>query len=76
MGIPLGAVLQFASFYFFPLQLIFATAVSFIILLSGCYAFELYSLITGKGYYELSDVLAGVIGGMIGIGAILLLLNY
>ncbi len=76
MGIPLGAVLQLAFFYFFPLHLLFATAVSFIILLAGCYAFELYSLLTGKGHYELLDVLAGVTGGAIGIGVVLLLINY
>ncbi len=76
MGIPLGIVLEFICVYFFPLHLLFATAASFIILLAGCYAFELFSLITGKGHYELLDVLAGVIGGVVGIGAVLLSMSY
>ena len=76
VGIPLGILLEFIFVYFFPLHLLYATATSFIILLAGCYAFELFSLITGKGHYELLDVLAGVIGGVIGIGAVLLAMNY
>lgn len=64
------------SIHFFSLQLRYGTLASFIILTAGCYAFELFSLVTGKGHYELLDVLAGVIGGVIGIGAVLLLINY
>jgi hypothetical protein len=73
VGIPLGIMLQFVSLYLFPLYPLISIAASFIILVAGCYAFELFSLITGKGHYELPDVLAGVLGGAIGIGAVLLL---
>jgi VanZ family protein len=73
VGIPLGIMLQFVSLYLFPLYPLISIAASFIILVAGCYAFELFSLITGKGHYELPDVLAGVLGGVIGIGAVLLL---
>ena len=68
VGIPLGALLQVACLVAFPKHIWPDTAVSFLILFAGCYAFELYSLITGKGHYELADVWAGVIGGAIGIG--------
>ena len=72
----MGTVLQLTSFYFLPLNQLLASGVSFLILLAGCYAFELFSLITGKGHYELLDVVAGVIGGVVGIGAVLLGMNY
>jgi hypothetical protein len=72
VGIPLGALLQVACLVAFPKHIWQDTAASFLTLLAGCYAFELYSLITGKGHYELADVWAGVIGGAIGTGSVVL----
>ncbi|MDB5276778.1 MAG: hypothetical protein JWR61_1733 [Ferruginibacter sp.] len=72
VGIPLGASLQIICLSAFPKHTWPDTAASFVILFAGCYAFELYSLITGKGHYELPDVWAGVLGGCIGIGVVLL----
>lgn len=69
VGIPLGAALEFAAWYFFPLQPLFSTAMALIVLLVICYGFELFSRITGKGNYEMMDAIAGVIGGLIGMGA-------
>ena len=59
-------------FVYFPFAFFMDTAISFLVLLAGCYAFELFSLVTGKGQYELLDVLAGMIGGTIGICLVLL----
>lgn len=67
IGIPLGVVVQLACYYLFPFQLLYVSLISFAVLLSGCYAFELYSLITRKGHYELLDVAAGVVGALIGM---------
>jgi hypothetical protein len=33
------------------------------------YGFELFSLFTGKGHYELMDAVAGVLGALIGMAA-------
>ena len=73
VGIPLGILLQIISLYFFSAHLLASVAVSFATLCVGCYAFELYSLITGKGHYELADVWFGVAGGAVGIAAVLML---
>jgi hypothetical protein len=67
VGIPLGFLLQFLSSYFFPVQPILATTISFLILAAGCYGFELYSLVTGKGHAENLDAIAGILGGITGI---------
>ena len=76
VGIPLGALLQIVCLLAFPKHIWPDAAASFMILFAGCYAFELYSLITGKGHYELPDVWAGVLGGSIGIAVILLFWLY
>lgn len=73
---PLGIILQSGSLYIFPSHFLWATALSFLVLLAGCYAFELFSLVTGKGHYELLDIVAGMFGGAIGIGAVLLFWYY
>lgn len=68
VGIPLGLMLQFLSSYFFPVQPVLATVISFGVLCAGCYGFELFSLVTGKGHAENLDAIAGILGGIIGIG--------
>ncbi len=67
VGIPMGALLQFAASYFFPLQPVLATTISFVILTAICYGFELFSLVTGKGQADNLDAVAGILGGIIGI---------
>jgi len=67
VGIPLGLLLQFLSFHFFPAQPWLATGISFGLLVAGCYGFELFSLVTGKGCAENLDAIAGILGGIVGI---------
>jgi len=67
VGIPLGVLLQFLSFYLLPYQPASASVLSFIALTAICYGFELFSLITGKGHYEIIDAIAGVLGGLAGM---------
>ncbi|MEP7145299.1 MAG: hypothetical protein ABI707_20610 [Ferruginibacter sp.] len=67
VGIPLGLLLQFLSSYFFSAQPVLSTTISFVVLAAGCYGFELFSLITGKGHAENLDAIAGILGGVIGI---------
>ena len=68
VGIPLGLLMQFICFYFFPVQPLLATAICFILLIAGCYGFELLSLVSGKGHADNIDAIAGIMGGMIGMG--------
>ena len=66
-GIPLGILLQLTADYYseqLPFQSYFA---SFVVLAAICYGFELLSLITRKGHYDLMDAIAGIAGGLIGI---------
>ncbi|MEO6730605.1 MAG: hypothetical protein ABIN01_05270 [Ferruginibacter sp.] len=68
VGIPLGALLQFFLLYLFPVQSVLATVLSFSALVAICYGFELLSLITGRGHADNIDAIAGIVGGIIGMG--------
>src|SRR5205809_710388 len=59
VGLPLGVVLQFLSFYLLPSQPALSSVVSFVVLAAICYGFELFSLFTGKGHYDNIDAVAG-----------------
>lgn len=72
VGILLGAIFQLISFYLFPQNYLFSILISFISIVGVCYGFELFSLITKRGHYEIMDAVAGIIGGVIGMGIILL----
>ncbi len=75
VGIPMGAILQMLTFYVMPQHFIASIVVSFILVISVSYGFELFSLITKKGHYDIYDAVAGVIGGSIGMAITLLLLK-
>ena len=75
VGMLMGAIFRIFTFYFFPEQYIFSIIITFILIVALTYGFELFSLITGKGHYEIMDAVAGTIGGVIGM-AIILLLEY
>ena len=71
----MGAIFRIFTLYFFPEQYIFSIVITFILIVVLTYGFELFSLITGKGHYEIMDAIAGTIGGTIGM-AIILLIEY
>lgn len=73
VGMLLGAIFQIFSFYFLPQYYLISILATFICIVAICYGFELFSLITKRGHYEILDAVAGIIGGVIGIGIILLL---
>lgn len=68
VGVPLGALLLVLSFWLFPLQPGLSCLLSFIALVAICYGFELVSLITGKGHCDNMDAIAGILGGIVGMG--------
>jgi glycopeptide antibiotics resistance protein len=73
VGIGMGVFLQ--GLFFHALHLSIATAsiwsISLSIVIS--YGFELFSLITGKGHYEVLDAVAGVLGAAIGMAVVTLI---
>ena len=72
VGIAMGIVLQAFFWFLFPEQLVLETVISFILVVTISYGFELYSKFTGKGHYEVNDAVAATIGGMLGMAIILI----
>lgn len=73
VGMLLGAMFQIFSFYLFPQYYLFGILITFTAIVAVCYGFELFSLITKIGHYDIFDAIAGIIGGAIGMGLILLI---
>lgn len=68
VGIPLGLLLQLVASIVLLASPVTATLLSFLALAAICYGFELVSLLTGKGHADNMDAIAGILGGIIGIG--------
>lgn len=73
-GIMMGAVLQGIVFWWWPENIVFMTVAAFVVVVAISYGFEVFSKITGKGYYDLIDAVASVIGGVAGMGLVILLI--
>ncbi|MEJ0102767.1 MAG: hypothetical protein WDO19_09520 [Bacteroidota bacterium] len=67
-GIILGSVSYWLSSLYWPLHPVIPFVVSMGTIVAVSYGFELFSLWTGKGHYEIMDAVAGIIGGVVGIG--------
>ena len=73
VGMLMGAILQFFTLYLFPQHYIISIIITFVLIVALTYGFELFSLITKRGHYEILDAVAGTIGGSIGMVVILLI---
>ena len=71
-GILIGAALQILTGFLMPEHFVMGIIIAFILVIGISYGFELYSLITKIGHYEILDAVASIIGGAIGMGIILL----
>ena len=69
----MGATLQIFAFYLLPEHFVAGIAGTFIVVIIISYGFELFSLITKKGHYEILDAIAGVAGGIAGMALVLAL---
>lgn len=67
VGILVGAVLQLGASYLMPQQFILSIIVTFITVVIISYGFEVFSLITKKGHYEVLDAVASILGGIGGM---------
>jgi hypothetical protein len=72
VGILMGIVLQTFVWFLFPERTTGATIIAFAFVIIISYGFELYSKFTGQGHYELMDAIAAIIGGVLGMSAVLL----
>jgi glycopeptide antibiotics resistance protein len=70
-GIALGALLQGGLWYLFPAHPVAVTLAVLALVAAISYGFELFSLLTGRGYHDLLDAVASMIGGVLGMGAVL-----
>ena len=75
VGMLMGAILQIFTLYLFPQHYIISIIITFVLIVALTYGFELFSLITKRGHYEILDAVAGTIGGSIGM-VIILLIEY
>jgi hypothetical protein len=71
VGIFMGAILQIFSFHLLPAHFFTSTMISFIAVVGIAYGFELLSLITKRGHYDIFDAVAGIIGGVAGMAVII-----
>jgi len=76
VGIAMGAVLQLAGWWLLPDHMYWATAIVFAIVIAISYGWELFSKFTGKGHYEVMDAVASVVGGLLGMIAVILLITW
>lgn len=65
--IPLGIMLQAGAMFFLHDRPATALYLSISIMVFIAYMFEVFSLITDLGYYELLDAIASITGGVLGI---------
>jgi VanZ family protein len=73
VGIAMGLLFQAVGMYLLPMHLYIATAVSLFFVVAISYGFELYSKFTGHGHYEVMDAVAAIIGGVLGMGAVVVI---
>lgn len=67
VGIPLGILLLAASLYVLPNRILLAGIFAISLLVLICFMFEVLSLITDLGFYEIMDAVAGIAGGILGM---------
>lgn len=67
VGIPLGMVLLAAALYVLPDRMVLAGVFALSLLIFICFMFEVLSLITDLGFYEIMDAVAGIAGGILGM---------
>lgn len=72
VGILMGAFLQGVGMWLLPFNLLWSTGAALLAVVGISYGWELVSKITGKGHYEIMDAVASVIGGVLGMAAVLL----
>lgn len=68
VGIAMGIVFLLAGYWLMGAHPYIAGTVSFVLIVTISYGFELFSRFTGIGHYEVMDAVAAIIGGLLGMG--------
>jgi VanZ family protein len=71
VGILMGLFLQILGLLVFQAHYIVSIVLVFLLVAAISYGFELYSKYTGRGHYEVMDAVASIIGGVLGMAAVL-----
>ena len=64
--------MQLMALYLMPEHFVAGIISTFFLVVIISYGFELYSLLSKKGHYEVLDAIAGIVGGIIGMATVLL----
>jgi hypothetical protein len=72
VGMVLGILIQAGGWYFLGDRGLTSVLLTIGAVSVLSYGFELFSLWTGRGHYELADAIAGITGGLVGVGLLLL----
>ncbi|WP_298731566.1 hypothetical protein [uncultured Chitinophaga sp.] len=67
VGILMGALLQSVAWLLLPQHPLGGTLIVLAIVVMISYGFELFSLISGHGHYDIMDAVASIIGGVLGM---------
>ena len=74
VGIILGGVLQAFVLFLLPDHPAIATTIAFFTVAGIAYGFELFSLFSGHGHYDVLDAVASIVGGILGMAVAFLFL--
>jgi glycopeptide antibiotics resistance protein len=72
VGIGMGAVLQAFTIFLLPDHFLYATVIALLLVVIISYGFEVLSLIAKRGHYDVADAVAGIAGGVLGMGVVIL----
>ena len=72
VGTFLGLLFQGILWWLMPTHPILGSLINLFLVIAIAYGFELFSLITGIGVYELMDAIASTAGGLLGLLLVLM----
>ncbi len=75
VGIGLGVVFHLILYWLLPNNLLAIISVNLLLVTAIGFGFELFSKVTGLGHHEVMDAIATVIGGVVGLLAVLVFLH-
>jgi VanZ family protein len=72
VGLAMGLLFQSLGWHYLPAHRVLISILALVLIVCISYGFELFSLFTGWGHYEVMDAVAAVIGGLLGMGIVFL----
>ena len=76
VGIEIGLLSETLLLVLIPGHLWMASVITLLVIVVISYGFELFSLYTGHGHYELMDAIAAIAGGIIGMATGFLIVSF